>query len=70
MSEIESIERVAERVTCPSCDEAIEPEDVEKHFAGLDEMRLTCPRQDIAAIKARRERVLRGDEVPVWARDW
>jgi hypothetical protein len=58
-----------ERVICRSCEEAIEPEDVERHFAGLDEMRLECGRQDIAAIKARRERVLR-EEVPVWARDW
>jgi hypothetical protein len=54
-----------ELVICPSCDEAIDPEMVEPHFAGLDEERPECGRQDIAAIKARRERVLR-EEVPVW----
>jgi hypothetical protein len=64
------MDAAGERVTCPSCDETTEPEDVERHFAGLDDERLECPRQDIVAIKARRERVLRGNEVPVWARDW
>jgi hypothetical protein len=61
-----------ERVVCPSCDEAIEPEAVERHFAGLDEMRLECGRQDIAAIAERRRSQLRllADEVPPWARDW
>jgi hypothetical protein len=57
-------------VTCPSCGEAIEPDLAQEHLAGLDETRLECPRQDIAAIKQHRERVSQRNEVPAWAKDW
>lgn len=65
-----SPDAAGEQVTCPTCDKAIEPEWVERHFAGLDETRLECGRQDIGAIKRQRERVAQVESVPAWAREW
>jgi hypothetical protein len=59
-----------EGVTCPTCGEAIEPELTQMHLAGLDETRLECARQNIAAIKRLHERAPLVEEVPAWAKDW
>jgi len=59
-----------EFVTCPSCDQRIPADEIERHLQGIDEERLDCPRQDIAKIKSRREWAGAMRAVPAWARDW
>lgn len=61
---------MSEAVFCPTCDERIPPDDARRHLAGLDETRLECGRQNIAAIKRQRERVAQIESTPAWARDW
>jgi hypothetical protein len=60
-----------DELVCPTCGEEIDLATFAYHLAGLDGTRPECARQDIGAIRRRRERWPdRVDTTELWASDW